>query len=120
RRARVDSITPATRLVRMAKGEQQKVGFFGRLKQVGTVFSLTARQDRWFLPLAVAAVVIPLALTVLLVAAGAGWLWIPAGVLLALLALLIVLNARSSRVFMAMAEQQRGAVASVVERMRGD
>ncbi|HEY8452367.1 MAG: DUF4191 domain-containing protein [Micromonosporaceae bacterium] len=104
----------------MAKGEQQKVGFFGRLKQVGMVFSLTARADRWFLPLAVAAVVIPLALTVLLVAATAGWLWIPAGVMFALLALLIVLNARSSRVFMEMAEQQRGAVASVVERMRGD
>lgn len=104
----------------MAKAEQEKVGFFGRLKQIGMVFSLTARQDRWFLPLAIAVVVIPLGLTVLLVAADAGWLWIPVGVMFALLAVLIVLNARSSRVFMAMAEQQPGAVASVVERLRGD
>lgn len=104
----------------MAKGEQEKVGFFGRLKQIGMVFQITTRQDRWFLPLAVAAVVLPLALTVLAIAAGAGWLWVPLGLMLALLALLIVLNVRSSRVFMTMAEQQPGAVASIVERMRGD
>lgn len=104
----------------MAKDEQEKVGFFGRLKQIGMVFAFTTRQDRWFLPLAVGAVVLPLALTVLVVALGFGWLWVPAGVMLALLALLIVLNVRSSKVFMRMAEQQPGAAASIVERMRGD
>lgn len=104
----------------MAKDEQEKVGFVGRLKQIGMVFRVTAQQDRWFLPWAVAAVVLPLALTVLLVALGGGWVWIPLGLMLALLALLIVLNIRSSRVFMRMAEQQPGAAASIVERMRGD
>lgn len=104
----------------MAKGEEEKVGFFGRLKQIGLVFQMTTRQDKWFLPWAAAAVLIPLALTVLAGAAGLGWLWLPLGIMLALLALLIVLNVRSSKVFMAMAEQQPGAAASIVERMRGD
>jgi hypothetical protein len=104
----------------MAKGEQEKVGFFGRLKQIGLVFKFTTKQDKWFLPLAAAAVLIPLALTVLVVALGMGWLWVPAGIMFTLLALLIVLNVRSSKVFMKMAEQQPGAATSIVERMRGD
>jgi hypothetical protein len=104
----------------MAKREEEKVGFVGRLKQIGMVFAFTARNDRWFVPLAAAAVVIPLALTVLVVALGLGWLWIPAGIMSALLALLIVLNIRSSKVFMRLAEHQPGAAASIVERMRGD
>lgn len=104
----------------MAKDEQEKVGFVGRLKQIGMVFKFTARQDRWFLPWAAAAVLLPLALTVLAIVAGLGWLWLPVGLMLSLLALLIVLNVRSSKVFMQAAERQPGAAASIVERMRGD
>jgi hypothetical protein len=105
----------------MAKDEQEeKVGFFGRLKQIGMVFSFTAKRDKWFLPMAVAAAVLPLALAVAAFILGFGWIWIPTGAMLALLALLIVLNIRSSKVFMAAAEQQPGAAASIVERMRGD
>jgi hypothetical protein len=104
----------------MAKDEQEKVGFFGRLKQIGTVFSFTVKQDKWFLPWAVAAAVLPLALTVLVIMMGLGWLWLPMGVMLSLLGVLIVLNVRSSKVFMAAAERQPGAAAQIVERMRGD
>jgi hypothetical protein len=104
----------------MAKGEQEKVGFWGRIKQIGLVFKFTTKQDKWFLPLAVAAVVLPLALTALLIAIGLGWMWLPVGIMTSLLALLIVLNVRSSKVFMAAAEQQPGAAASIVERWRGD
>src|SRR5690606_22172101 len=104
----------------MAKGEQEeKVGFFGRLKQIGLVFKFTAREDKWFLPWAVAAVVLPLALTVAAILLGLGWLWLPIGLMLSLLALLIVLNVRSSKVFMAAAERQPGAAAQIIERMRG-
>jgi len=104
-----------------AKQEQQeKVGFFGRLKQIGMVFSFTTKRDKWFLPLASAAVVLPLAGAVAATLLGYGLFAIPLGIMLALLALLIVLNVRSSKVFMAAAEQQPGAVASIVERMRGD
>lgn len=104
----------------MATEEQEKVGFFGRLKQIGMVFSFTTKNDKWFLPLAAAAVLIPLALAVGATMLGFGLLSLPVGVMLSLLALLIVLNVRSSKVFMAAAEKQPGAATSIVERMRGD
>ena len=90
----------------MAKGEQERVGFFGRLKQIGMVFKFTAKQDKWFLPWVAAAVLVPLSLTVLAVALGLGWIWIPLGIMLTLLAVLIVLNVRASKVYMRLPEHQ--------------
>lgn len=104
----------------MAKGEQEKVGFFGRLKQIGMVFSFTAKQDKWFIPLVAAAALIPLAVTVAVAVTTGVWLWLPAGLMFALLAVLIVLNMRSNKVFMAAMENQPGAVTQLVENMRGD
>ena len=103
----------------MAKPEE-KVSFGARLKQIGQVFAFTARQDKWFVPLTIAAVLIPLALTVTAVLLGLGWVWIPIGVMVALLASLIVLNLRSNAAMMNAAEGQPGAAASIVENMRGD
>lgn len=102
----------------MAK-PQEKVSFGARLKQIGMVFSFTAKQDKWFAPLAAAAVLIPLALTVVAVILWS-WVWLPIGIMLALLALLIVLNLRSNRAMMNAAEGQPGAAASIMENMRGD
>ena len=79
----------------MAK-PQEKVSFVERLKQIGQVFSFTAKQDKWFVPLLAAAVLIPVALTVLVVLLGAGLIWIPVGVMVTLLAAVIVLNLRSN------------------------
>ena len=103
----------------MAK-PQEKVSFVERLKQIGQVFTFTAKQDKWFVPLIAAAVLIPLALTVLVVLLGLGWVWIPVGIMIALLAALIVLNLRSNTAMMNAAEGQPGAAASIVENMRGD
>ncbi|MEU8818018.1 DUF4191 domain-containing protein [Actinoplanes sp. NPDC048796] len=103
----------------MAK-PQEKVSFGTRLKQIGQVFSFTAKQDKWFTPLLIAAVAIPIALTVLVVLLGAGWIYIPIGVLVTLLAAVIVLNLRSNAAMMNAAEGQPGAAASLVENMRGD
>jgi hypothetical protein len=106
----------------MARAQQQeKVSFRERLKQIGTVISFTAKQDRWFVPLAIAAVAVPLVLVGLAVGV-AGWslVWLPLGILVALLALLIVLNLRSNRAMMNAAEGQPGAAASILESMRGD
>lgn len=103
----------------MAK-PQEKVSFGVRLKQIGQVFAFTARQDKWFVPLLVAGVLIPLAVTVLIVVLGYGYIWIPIGVMVALLAALIVLNLRSNAAMMNAAEGQPGAAASIVENMRGD
>jgi hypothetical protein len=103
----------------MAK-PQEKVSFFERLKQIGQVFSFTAKQDKWFVPLLAVAVLIPVALTVLVVLLGLGLVWIPVGVLVALLLALVVLNLRSNAAMMNAAEGQPGAAASIVENMRGD
>jgi hypothetical protein len=98
----------------------EKVSFGQRLKQIGMVFSFTAKQDKWFVPLVVAASVLPLALTVLVILLDWGWVWLPVGVLLALLAVLVVLNLRSNAAMMNAAEGQPGAAASILENMRGD
>jgi hypothetical protein len=103
----------------MAK-PQEKVSFGQRLKQIGMVFSFTAKQDKWFVPLVVAAVLIPLAITAAVIILGFGWIWLPFGILIALLAVLIVLNLRSNAAMMNAAEGQPGAAASIVENMRGD
>lgn len=102
----------------MAK-PQEKVSFGQRLKQIGMVFSFTAKRDKWFVPLTAAAILIPLALTVVAVMAW-GWLWLPVGILVTLLSVLIVLNLRSTRAMMSAAEGQPGAAASILENMRGD
>ncbi|WP_306214965.1 DUF4191 domain-containing protein [Actinoplanes sp. RD1] len=103
----------------MAK-PQEKVSFGERLKQIGQVFTFTARQDRWFVPLVIAAVLIPVALTVTFVLLGWGWVWIPVGFMVTLLAVLIVLNLRSNAAMMNAAEGQPGAAASIMENLRGD
>jgi hypothetical protein len=103
----------------MAK-PQEKVSFRERLKQIGQVFAFTAKQDKWFVPLLVAAVLIPLALTAVTVLLGFGYVWVPIGVMVALLAALIVLNLRSNAAMMNAAEGQPGAAASIMENMRGD
>ena len=99
---------------------QEKVSFGERLKQIGQVFSFTAKQDKWFIPLLAAAVLIPLALTVVAVLLGVSAFWIPVGVMVTLLAAVIVLNLRSNAAMMNAAEGQPGAAASLIENMRGD
>jgi hypothetical protein len=103
----------------MAKAEQEKVGFFGRLKQIGLVFQFTAKQDKWFVPLVAGAVLIPIALTVLFAII---WtpLAIPLGIMIALLAVLIVLNLRSNAAMMNAMEGQPGAAVHLISQMRGD
>ncbi|MEV0901554.1 DUF4191 domain-containing protein [Actinoplanes sp. NPDC049802] len=103
----------------MAK-PQEKVSFRERLKQIGQVFAFTAKQDKWFVPLAIAAVVVPLTITVVVVVLTNAYLWIPVGILFTMLAVLIVLNLRSNTAMMNVAEGQPGAAASLMENMRGD
>ncbi len=107
-----------TRLPGMAKPEE-KVSFGTRLKQIGMVFKFTAKQDKYFLPLVIGAVLIPAALTVVAIIQW-GWLWLAVGIMLTLLAVLIVLNLRSNAAMMNAAEGQPGAATQIVENMRGD
>src|SRR5258706_8543065 len=104
----------------MAKADQpEKVSFFGRIKQLGMVFTFTAKRDKLFIPLVALAVTIALGLTALMAILWS-WLFIPVGLMLVLLAVLIVLNLRANRAMMVEAEGQPGAAASIVENMRGD
>jgi hypothetical protein len=104
----------------MAKAQQpEKVGFIGRIKQIGMVFSFTAKRDKLFIPLVAGAVAVAIAITVVLAILW-GPLFIVVGIMLVLLAVLIVLNLRANAAMMNEAEGQPGAAASIVENMRGD
>jgi hypothetical protein len=103
----------------MAKAQPEKVGFLGRMKQLGMVFGFTAKRDKLFIPLVAGAVVLALVLSVLLFLV-VGWLAIPMGIMLILLALLVVLNLRANKAYLAEAEQSPGSSALIVENMRGD
>jgi hypothetical protein len=104
----------------MAAQSQEKVSFVERLKQIGQVISFTAKQDKLFVPLLAGAILIPLALTVLGIVLGLSLIYIPAGILVALLAGVIVLNLRSNAAMMNAAEGQPGAAPQLIENMRGD
>jgi hypothetical protein len=104
----------------MATAPQQKVKFRDRLKQIGMVFSFTAKRDKLFVPLALVGVLVPLAATGIAIALGASWSWLAVGVLAAVLAIMIVLNLRSNKAMMSEMAGQPGAAASLIENMRGD
>jgi len=105
----------------MAKAQEpEKVSFGQRLKQIGMVFKFTAKQDKKFVPIALAVALVPLIGAGLAIAFGLGWLWAIAGVMLALMGVMIVLNLRANKAMITAAEGQPGAAASIIESMRGD
>jgi uncharacterized protein DUF4191 len=105
----------------MAKAQEpEKVGFFGRIKQIGMIFGFTAKRDKLFVPLIILAVAIAVGVTALAIIFLHSWLYLVAGLLLIPLGALIVLNLRANKVMLAEAESQPGAAASIVEQMRGD
>ena len=91
-----------------------------RLRQIGMVFSFTAKRDKLFLPLVIAAALVPLIAGTVVVTFGGSWIWIVIGVMGALVAAMAVLSVRSNKAMMIEAERQPGAAASIVENMRGD
>jgi hypothetical protein len=105
----------------MAKAaESEKVSFVQRLRQIGMVFSFTAKRDKLFVPLVAVAVVVPLAIVGVLFALGLGWIWWIVGVMVALLLVMGVLNFRSNKAMMTEIEGQPGAAAQLIKQMRGD
>ncbi|HKD96015.1 MAG TPA: DUF4191 domain-containing protein [Micromonosporaceae bacterium] len=102
----------------MAKAAQPDAGATpGKLKQFGLVIAYAARRDRKFVPLAIVVALVPLLIAGLLFAFGAGWLWIPLGVLLAFLGFMILLNNRANKAMLSDMEGQPGAGAQLVENM---
>lgn len=105
----------------MAKEQDpEKVSFWGRFKQIGMVFSFTAKRDRLFVPLTVAVVVVPLGAGIAAGVLGAGWMWVPIGFMIAIMGVMILLNVRSRTAMLAEAEGQPGASISIIKTIRGD
>src|SRR6266545_2589766 len=98
----------------------EKVSFRARLRQIGMVFSFTAKRDKLFIPLVAVAVLLPLLAGTLMVTFGGTWIWLPVGLMAALAAAMGVLSVRSNKAMMKEAENQPGAAASIIENMRGD
>jgi hypothetical protein len=98
----------------------EKVSFFGRLKQIGMIFSFTAKRDKLFIPLVGLAAAVPLIIGVVLFLVGLPWIYLVLALPVALLLVMVVLNFRSNKAMMIEAEGQPGAAAQIVETMRGD
>jgi hypothetical protein len=98
----------------------EKTSFMARIRQIGMVFSFTAKRDKLFVPLAIIALLLPLIGGTLVVTFGGSWMWLLVGVLAAVVAVMAVLSVRSNKAMMIEAERQPGAAASIVENMRGD
>ncbi len=111
----------------MAKAAQSaKVPFRERLGQTWTGLKFISQQDRKFAPLALASVLVPLLIAVLLMVFGVGWgllsgpTWILLGILIAAIAFMIVLYVRSNRAMIGAVRGQTGAAARIATTMRGD
>jgi hypothetical protein len=106
----------------MAKAaEPEKAGAVTRFKQIWMVIKITAKRDRLFVPLAVAAFLVPIVLAaVLFLAAGLSFLYILVAVLLGVVLFMALLNTRATKAMMADVKGQPGAAASIVETMRGE
>jgi hypothetical protein len=104
----------------MANAQPEKPTFLQGLKQLPVAMKFTAQRDKLFVPLALIAFVVPLAVGVLLGVLGLGWLWMIAAVMMALLGIMLVLNLRANKAMMAEYEGQPGAAAQVLQTMRGD
>jgi hypothetical protein len=82
----------------------EKVSFWARLRQIGMVFSFTAKRDKLFIPLVIAAVLLPLIGGTLLVTFGGTWVWLVVSVMAALVLAMAVLSVRSNKAMMIEAE----------------
>ena len=103
----------------MAK-QQEKETFGSRLKTIGMAIKFTTQRDKWFLPLEAAAILLPfLAVTALVIFAKFSLLWFISALFVALLAGMIVLNVRTSKVVNREAVGRPGAAFALIDGMRG-
>lgn len=100
--------------------EPEKVSFGQRIKQIGQAFTFTAKRDKAFIPLVIAAILAPLIIVVFLVGFfDLDWWIIPVGVMASLLAAMIVLNLRVNTAVMNEAVGKPGAALALLDILRG-
>jgi hypothetical protein len=103
----------------MAK-QQEKETFGSRLKTIGLAIKFTAKRDKWFLPLEAAAILLPFVIvTALVIFARFSLFWYISALFVALLAGMIVLNVRTSKVVNQEAVGKPGAAYALIDGMRG-
>jgi hypothetical protein len=103
----------------MAK-QQDKETFGSRLKTIGMAVKFTNQRDKLFLPLEAAAILLPFVIvTALVVFAGFSLLWYVSALFVALLAGLIVLNMRTTKVVNKEAIGKPGAAYALIDGIRG-
>lgn len=91
-----------------------------QIKQLAATFRVVRRNDPSLVPTMVAAVGATVVVVVLLgVLVGPLWLWIPLGIITALLVAAIVLGRKTQAYSLAAIEGQPGAAAAVLQNMRG-
>ncbi|HUG87111.1 MAG TPA: DUF4191 domain-containing protein [Euzebya sp.] len=91
-----------------------------QIKQLFATFNVVRRQDSSLVPTMAGAALLPLiALIALGVLLGPLWLWIPVGILGALLGAAVVLGRKAQAFSLAQIEGQPGAAAAVLQNMRG-
>jgi len=98
----------------------EKVGLKQRLRQIIQVFTFVRGHDRLIVPLLLAAFVLPVVVGVVVAIFTSQWLLIPAAVLLAVLATLLVFSRRVQKATYAQVEGQPGAALAVLESMPGN
>jgi hypothetical protein len=106
----------------MAKAPEptEDKSFRGRLRTIRTAFSFTAARVRWFVPVAIVAFLVPLAIGTLLVTFLGGILWLVTGLLGSLVAVLAVLSNALNKATVVEAKRTPGGAAAIVQQMRGD
>lgn len=99
----------------------EKESFWRKLRMLGTVFALTAKRDKLFIPLLVGAVALAALFTLLvLLAFGLPAFWWILVLPFGLAGVMLVLNVRSSRMWMRELEGNPGAASQLIKTMRGD
>lgn len=104
----------------MAKQQEKKESFGSRLKTIGMAIKFTNQRDKLFLPLEAAAILLPFVIvTALVVFAKFSLLWYISALFVALLAGMIVLNMRTSKVVNKEAIGKPGAAYALIDGIRG-
>jgi hypothetical protein len=106
----------------MAKDKKKGPGFGARLAQIRLAFAKTREVDDQLVPMVLGIPLAVLAVFILIgifVPFGGLGVWLPLGIVVALLLALIIFGRRLSRAQMLMIEGQPGAAAAVLQQMRG-
>jgi hypothetical protein len=104
----------------MAKEQPAKPTFLQSMKQLPQIVKFVAGRDKWFIPLALAAVLVPLAAGGVAVALGFQWLWLVTAVMAAVVGFMFVLSVRANKARFNQLEGEVGAAAQLLSEMRGD